>query len=293
MARAVLISALLGQAAMAALDVTVTVSPTGLVGRPSEVLVRTYAPVNAGDLALPQPSLAYPAPSGLWNVLYPVGDYPFDVVAHSPNGGATKVELGRDPSDASLWRGSVTPDVAGEWTITVSNFPGIEPTHFMVAAGDPSSHSVGRAHWAFGRCRLGHAAGTRHPTRIVATPASVIRRRWRALADAGDPSQASRSEERSSLTRRCGSGLAPRKDGQKLAGCATCTERSLGSTWRWARRSGTRRVGRVHRDAVAFRPPWKAGAPLGPWGHGPERSASGSPGFNARAEESLRWQSRR
>ena len=137
-ARAVLISALLGQAAMAALDVTVTVSPTdGLVGKPSEVLVRTYAPVNAGDLALPQPSLAYPAPSGLWKVLYPVGDYPFDVVAHSPTGETTKVELGRDPSDASLWRGSVTPDVAGEWTITVSNFPSIEPTHFMVAAGDP------------------------------------------------------------------------------------------------------------------------------------------------------------
>ena len=135
---AALVSAFIGLPAIAALDITVTVSPVqGVVGMPIEVLLRTYAPVNADDLGLPQPSLAYPAPSGLWNVLYPVAEYPFDVAAHGPTGETTKVELFRDLSDASLWRGTVTPDVAGEWTITVSNLPGSEPTRFVVAAREP------------------------------------------------------------------------------------------------------------------------------------------------------------
>lgn len=97
-----------------------------------EVLVRTYVPVGAGDLGLPLPSLSYPAPSGLWDVLYPIADYPFDVEVRSPTGETTQIDLARDSSDASLWRGVFTPNAAGGWSISISNFPTNEPTRFMV-----------------------------------------------------------------------------------------------------------------------------------------------------------------
>jgi hypothetical protein len=134
--------------ARAALEITLSVSPAeGIVGRSIEVLVRTYAPVGAGDVGLPTPSIPYPAPSGLWNVLYPIPDYPFDVVARSPTGANTKVVLARDSSDASLWRGSFTPDAAGEWSIGASNFPTMEPTRLLVRPGEvaPQSPIVGIA----------------------------------------------------------------------------------------------------------------------------------------------------
>ena len=123
----------------AALESAVSVSPSsGTVGRPVEVLVRTFIPISADGLDLPAPSLAYPAPSGLWNVLYPVGDYPFDVVARPPTGDEVEVRMVRDPSDASLWRGAFTPTAPGAWSIMVRNFPTYAPTTIEVAAGDPS-----------------------------------------------------------------------------------------------------------------------------------------------------------
>ena len=112
----------------AAVTVAVSVSPPeGVVGRPVEVLLRTFAPVGEGVAALPVPSLPYPAASGLWNVLYPIADYPFDVVAKSEDGTPITVQLSRDQNDATLWRGIFTPTTSGDWTVVVRNFPTGEP----------------------------------------------------------------------------------------------------------------------------------------------------------------------
>lgn len=133
-------AALAAQPIAAALEVAVSVSPaTGIVDRPVEVLVRTFIPVGGDAIDLPPPSLAYPAPSGRWNVLYPTIDYPFDVIARSPTGEELKIELVRDGSDASLWRGSFIPTVPGEWSIVMRNFPTYPPTRLTVAASEPSS----------------------------------------------------------------------------------------------------------------------------------------------------------
>jgi hypothetical protein len=126
----------------AAMDITVSVSPgTGVVGRPVEVLVRTFVPIEANGLDLPVPSLGYPTQSGLWEVLYPFPDYPFDIVAKSPAGAEVQVILVRDGSDASLWRGAFTPTVTGQWSIVVKNFPKSEPTRLEVTSGDSSVSS--------------------------------------------------------------------------------------------------------------------------------------------------------
>jgi hypothetical protein len=129
-----LCSGLAFQMVVAAMEVAVSVSPSeGIVGRPVEVLVRTFIPMGAGDdLQLPVPSLRYPAASGHWNVLYPIADYPFDVVANSPSGVRVQVALTRDPQDASLWRGSFIPSSSGEWTIVMRNFPTLEPIPIRV-----------------------------------------------------------------------------------------------------------------------------------------------------------------
>jgi hypothetical protein len=126
----------------AAMDITVSVSPaTGVVGRPVEVLIRTFVPVEANGLDLPAPSLGYPSQSGLWDVLYPFPDYPFDIVAQAPTGEEVQVTLVRDGSDASLWRGAFTPTVTGQWSIVVKNFPKSEPTRLEVTSGDSSASS--------------------------------------------------------------------------------------------------------------------------------------------------------
>ncbi|HEY4227942.1 MAG TPA: hypothetical protein VGM49_06355, partial [Candidatus Limnocylindrales bacterium] len=124
---------------VAAIEVAVSLSPTmGIVGHPVEVSVRTFVPFSENAIDLPRPSLAYPAPSGLWDVLYPI-DYEFDVVARSPTGEELKIDLARDGSDASLWRGSFTPVVAGQWSIVMGNFPTYPPIQLDVAADAPNS----------------------------------------------------------------------------------------------------------------------------------------------------------
>jgi len=138
-------SALTAQPLLAAVEVAVSVSPAeGVVGRPIEVLVRTFTPIAAGDVSIPAPSLSYPAPSGLWNVLYPIPDYPFDVVAQT-NGASVAIALTRDPDDASLWRGTFTPTSAGEWRIVLRNFPTVEPPRVQVAGDEatPTALAVG------------------------------------------------------------------------------------------------------------------------------------------------------
>ena len=109
--------------ASAALGVVISVSPAeGVVGRPVDILVRTFVPIGEGEADLPPSTLAYPAASGLWNVLYPVADYPFDVVARAEDGLEVPITLVRDISDATLWRGTFTPTASGTWRISVRNF---------------------------------------------------------------------------------------------------------------------------------------------------------------------------
>ena len=121
------------QPVLGALEIAVSVSPElGTVGRPIEVMVRTFEPIGGEDVSLPVPSMAYPAPSGHWDVLYPIPDYPFDVVARPRTGDIVSVTLSRDPADASLWRGSFTPTIGGDWLVTVRNFPTVAPIRVPV-----------------------------------------------------------------------------------------------------------------------------------------------------------------
>jgi hypothetical protein len=130
--------------ARAAGDVVVAVSPTStVVGKPIEVLVRTFRPVERSGLALPfeSPIEPYPVPSDVWNVLYPWPDYPFDVVAQHEDGTELQVTLTRDPSDSTVWRGSVILPKVGSWTIWVRNFQHKElgSTAMVTARAEPSA----------------------------------------------------------------------------------------------------------------------------------------------------------
>lgn len=114
----------------AAGEVVVAVSPSEVeVGDPVEVLLRTFWVVDRSDLSLPfeSPIEPYPVPSGVWNILYSWPDYPFDVVAQHEGDADVAVSLARDPSDSTVWRGTVSLPSPGAWTIWVRNFPGKEP----------------------------------------------------------------------------------------------------------------------------------------------------------------------
>jgi hypothetical protein len=131
--------------ARAAGEVVVAVSPTTVtVGRPVEVLVRTFRVVEREDLSLPfeTPLEPYPVPSGVWNVLYHWADYPFDVVAQHEDGTDVPLTVARDPNDSTLWRGVVSLPKPGTWTIWVRNFSHKEPGSTAVVtaqAGSPGS----------------------------------------------------------------------------------------------------------------------------------------------------------
>ena len=114
----------------AAGEVVVAVSPSEVeVGEPVEVLLRTFRIIDQSDLSLPfeSPIEPYPVASGAWNILYSWADYPFDVVAQHEGDTDVRVALTRDPSDSTLWRGTMSLPSAGTWTIWVRNFPDKEP----------------------------------------------------------------------------------------------------------------------------------------------------------------------
>lgn len=113
------------------------------VGDRVEILLRTFLPFSASSVRLdvPEPTSAgYPVESGYWSVLYPWPDYPFRVLATGP-AGETTIEMTRDTSDITLFRGAFRPDTAGEWTIRVTNFepsvPGVETTVMIDDARAP------------------------------------------------------------------------------------------------------------------------------------------------------------
>jgi hypothetical protein len=126
-------------------DVVVAASPAEVdLGQPVEVLVRTFQAVDRSDLALPfeAPIAPYPVPSDVWDLLYSWADYPFDVVAQQPGETDVPIALARDPSDSTLWRGTMSLPAAGTWTIWVRNFPGKGPgstTTVTVRPGRPGS----------------------------------------------------------------------------------------------------------------------------------------------------------
>jgi hypothetical protein len=129
-------------AVSAAGEVVVSASPAEVrVGQPVEILVRTFVPIQReGTLAVAAPREPYPAPSGHYDVLYPWDDYPFDVVAEHAAGTALSVDVSRDRSDSTLWRGSVVLPTAGTWTVWVRNFQHREPgstTVVEVKSGPP------------------------------------------------------------------------------------------------------------------------------------------------------------
>lgn len=122
--------------ASAAGTVVLSASPTqAKVGERVEVLLRTFLPFSVSDLGLgvPVPSMGgYPVASGFWSVLYPWPEYPFRVVATGPTGESI-VAMSPDPNDVTLYRGVFAPDVAGKWTIRVTNFePGVPGAETMV-----------------------------------------------------------------------------------------------------------------------------------------------------------------
>jgi hypothetical protein len=131
----------------AALEVAVSVSPTEVqVGQPVDVQVRTFVPFGQDSLQLPltRPD-AYPAPSGLWNVLYPIDDYPFDVAANADDGTSIPVVLHLDATDATLWRGSFTPTSVGVWTVRLNNFAQDRTASVRVSAATPNPLPLGAA----------------------------------------------------------------------------------------------------------------------------------------------------
>jgi hypothetical protein len=125
---------------LAAMELAMSVSPAeGVVGAPVEVLIRTFTPFGSGAIELPAPSVAYAAPSGLWNVLYPFPDYAFAVTATSPAGRTIAIDLALDADDASLWRGRFTPDAPGQWTIRLANATAIQPIMVTISSHDDRS----------------------------------------------------------------------------------------------------------------------------------------------------------
>jgi hypothetical protein len=138
------------------MEIAVSVSPAeGVVGRPVEVLLRTFVPFGREAIDLPVPSVPYPAASGFWNVLYPVADYPFDVAAVAEDGTTIAVFISRDPADATLWRGTFTPPRDGIWTISLRQFQAAgarASARLRVAPGDavPVAVVVGVAALAAG-----------------------------------------------------------------------------------------------------------------------------------------------
>lgn len=155
--------------ARAAGEVVLAVSPSEVeVDEPVEVLLRTFVPIER-EGTLPQSSVRepYPAPSGFWNVLMPWDDYPFDVVAQHDGDADVAVQLARDPSDSTLWRGTLSLPSAGTWIIWVRNFPGKEP-------GSTTTVTVRSGGSAATEAPASNATSTTGQASIEAGPAALI-----------------------------------------------------------------------------------------------------------------------
>jgi hypothetical protein len=98
----------LAHPATAALCATWDPPAPGVVGASASVSFRTSVPVaTTGDDYVLGPH-AFP-------------DYPFRVRALSPDGAASKVSMSPDSVDDRVWRGSLTPDRQGRWTLIITN----------------------------------------------------------------------------------------------------------------------------------------------------------------------------
>ncbi len=133
--------------AWAAGEIVVAASPSEVrVGEPVEILLRTFVPVQReGVLPGTRPREPYPVASGFWDLLYPWDDYPFDIVAQHEDGTEVPVNLARDPTDSTLWRGIVTLPMVGMWTIQVRNFRHDQPGLSNYGQFEPGSTTVVKA----------------------------------------------------------------------------------------------------------------------------------------------------
>ena len=112
--------------ASAAMWAVLSVSPeVPTVGKPAEVLIRTFGTYSSEEVGPIVHDGPVPAPSGFTLILWGV-PYPFRVVALGPGGQAVDVNVHRDPTDASLYRGEVAFPAAGAWTLQLPQFNGPE-----------------------------------------------------------------------------------------------------------------------------------------------------------------------
>jgi hypothetical protein len=83
------------------------------VGSAASISFRTYVPVSGnGD------------PYNLKPRAFP--DYPFQVQALSPEGGASRIDVAPSPEDDRVWVGNLTPDREGAWTLTIVDLQGAD-----------------------------------------------------------------------------------------------------------------------------------------------------------------------
>lgn len=112
--------------AFAAMWAVLTLSPERpAAGERAEVLIRTFATYGPDAIDSLGHDGPIPAPSDSVLVMWGV-DYPFQLVALGPDGQRIDVEVHQDPSDASLYRGTVAFPSPGDWTLRLPQFPGPE-----------------------------------------------------------------------------------------------------------------------------------------------------------------------
>jgi hypothetical protein len=116
------------QRSMAALCARWDSPAPGVAGEPLAITFETFAPISTGgDEYRLEP--------------HPFTDYPFRVVAVSPDGDEVKGRV--EPAGDIRWTGTVTPTSPGRWTVRIINLHGSDPEcyedAFMQVAEPPRS----------------------------------------------------------------------------------------------------------------------------------------------------------
>lgn len=127
------------------MQVTLTIAPASVVvGKPAEVLLRTFVPTGWEELGMEAPG-SWPFVPDTAYVLWPVPDYPFSVVAQADDGAEIPLVMTLDPVDPTLWRGVFVPDTPGMWRVRATNFPESDPGANVTFAVVPAPASTSLA----------------------------------------------------------------------------------------------------------------------------------------------------